>query len=215
MFKCFVCWKNVMLEISVCQNIVCWNVGYTEIMLYFNICMSYWCMFDYWCVQMVYTEILVFQNRVISKNVYEIVHVCPPHTARENPEISTVFTLYSISKMFRDSVNSTITNVAFADSMAVAGLVDSFLFLLFPPVVCTLHNARCENLINFPVTSISRKNYFANIRGSKAVLFKFLYLFKKKPGLVTLVHHPILWVNVILLWKIYWRTFLGNLACLK
>ena len=38
-------------------------------------------MFDYWCVQMVYTEILVFQNRVISKNVYEIVHVCPPHTA--------------------------------------------------------------------------------------------------------------------------------------
>ena len=82
--------------------------------------------------------------------------------------------------MFRDSVNSTITNVAFADSMAVAGLVDPFLFLLFPPVVCTLHNARCENLINFPVTSISRKNYFANIRGSKAVLFKFLYLFKKK-----------------------------------
>ena len=38
-------------------------------------------MFDYWCVQMVYTEILVFQNRVISKNVYKIVHVCPPHTA--------------------------------------------------------------------------------------------------------------------------------------
>ena len=81
MFKCFVCWKNVMLEISVCQNIVCCNVGYTEIMLYFNICMSYWCIFDYLCVQMVYTEILVFQNRVISKNVYEIVHVCPPHTA--------------------------------------------------------------------------------------------------------------------------------------
>ena len=45
-------------------------------------------MFGYWYIQMVYAEILVFQNRVISKNVYEIVFVCPPFTARKSLDSS-------------------------------------------------------------------------------------------------------------------------------
>ena len=77
-------------------------------------------MFDYWCVQMVYTEILVFQNRVISKDVYEIVHVCPPHTAQVGP-LSSSFpdpSLSNPSTLLSDKFGSLAMLMAFQGSEA-------------------------------------------------------------------------------------------------
>ena len=66
-------------------------------------------MFDYWCVQMVYTEILVFQNRVISKNVYKIAHVCPPHTAQKVDHFFGSFALTNLAIFLNIPVYSRLT----------------------------------------------------------------------------------------------------------
>ena len=83
---------------------------------------------------MVYAEILVFQNRVISKNVYEIVFVCPPLTARKK------------KSKFRASKCVKMAN---SETLDLQSLISRK--ICFTKIFCNIHILKCESS-NWPKT---------------------------------------------------------------